>query len=189
MKYQPKVFVSSDLHFNHTNILKYHPERGTSIQEMNEKIIQNWNSVVNKTDICYILGDVAMGKVQDCIPLIKRLNGRLHLILGNHDTALKKLISNSNEKLFDSIQDYLELKHNYNGIKCKVIMFHFPIARFNGGHYESNFHLHGHCHGNPTGLEGRIKDIGTDTNNLFPYLLDDVLTELTVKNICSSHHN
>ena len=189
MKYQPRVFVSSDLHFNHTNILQYCPARGSTVDEMNQIIIQNWNSVVSKNDICYILGDVAMGRIQESVPLIKQLNGRLHLILGNHDKDLKKLISNSNEKLFDTIQDYLELNHRYNGEKCKVIMFHFPIAKFNGGHSESNFHIHGHCHGNPTGLTGRIKDIGVDTNNLFPYLLDDVITELKSTLTAPSHHS
>ena len=59
-----KIFVTSDCHFNHVNIIKYESEtRGMFADpaEMNEKIISNWNSVVSPEDTVYVLGDFAMG--------------------------------------------------------------------------------------------------------------------------------
>ena len=70
------IYLTSDLHFNHMNILKYEPESRpfSSIEEMNETIIQNWNEVVKISDTVYVLGDMSMGLVENAIPLIKRLS-------------------------------------------------------------------------------------------------------------------
>lgn len=191
-----KIFISSDLHINHSAILNYCPGRGSSVDEMNEKIISNWNSVVSQEDHTYILGDCAMGRIQDAPQHIRRLNGTKTLILGNHDKTLKKLIKNDDSlrDLFTSIHSYFELTHRIDGKKCVVVMSHFPISHWNGMHYVdqdnhiASIMLHGHLHGNPSGLEGRIKDIGMDTNNLFPYLLDDVVRELQ-KIVPNKHHH
>ena len=60
------IYLTSDLHFNHMNILKYEPESRpfSSIEEMNEVIIQNWNEVVKISDTVYVLGDMSLFLVE-----------------------------------------------------------------------------------------------------------------------------
>ena len=82
-----KIFVCSDCHFNHKNILKYEPEARPfeTVEEMNEKIISNWNSVVSPEDTVYVLGDFAMGLPEKIPSIVERLNGKIIIIRGNHD--------------------------------------------------------------------------------------------------------
>lgn len=82
----PEIWFTSDTHFGHKNILVYEKEARpfASIEEMNERIIQNWNSVVGSKDTVYHLGDFAFGRKN--ISIAGRLNGNKRLILGNHDT-------------------------------------------------------------------------------------------------------
>ena len=82
------IWFTSDTHFNHTNILKYEPNTRpfATIEEMNETIISNWNKVVGEEDTIYVLGDFFMGLLTDIEPIFKRLNGKVILIRGNHDT-------------------------------------------------------------------------------------------------------
>lgn len=82
------TWFTSDLHFGHVqvNIMKYgRNEFFGSLEEMNEQLIENHNSVVAPLDHVIILGDVVMGKRGESLPLIERMNGRKTLILGNHD--------------------------------------------------------------------------------------------------------
>jgi calcineurin-like phosphoesterase family protein len=72
----------ADLHLSHQNMAT---RRGfSSIEEHDEHIIAQWNSVVSKRDVTYILGDVTMEKSSP-YPLLDRLNGLKHVVLGNHD--------------------------------------------------------------------------------------------------------
>ena len=77
----------SDTHFFHENILKWGRGEFSSIEDMNEHIVDRWNSVVKKGDRVYHLGDVWMGPSthKDRAALMSRLNGSKSLIIGNHD--------------------------------------------------------------------------------------------------------
>lgn len=201
-----KVYVVSDIHFSHKNILKYCSHRMKSsfigdvndmtaeeiteaIDIMNEHIIKNWNSLVSKEDNVFILGDVAMGQIKDAPALISQLNGNKILILGNHDKTLKKLIKSNDglSNLFVSMYDYYEYSHIYNGKKIMICMSHYPM-RFWNSKNQGTLMLHGHLHGSPCDVPGRIKDVGLDTNNLFPYLLDNVIEELLKIEFMEEHH-
>lgn len=197
------TYISSDIHFNHLNVLKYCPHRWLdydgfsppdwdSVSLMNEKIISNWNSMITPDDEVWILGDCAMGKIENAPPLIRRLNGSKHLVLGNHDKTLHKLIKANPDTLSDlfvSIQSYKEISHKFGGKKHMICLSHFPMRFWNNcGSTPSSLHLHGHLHGSPCDVPGRIKDIGMDTNNLFPYLLDDVVESLLKIEVKEHHH-
>ena len=80
-----KVFFIADTHFGHNSILKYRT-RFKTIQEHDETIIENWNKVVRKAKYqVWMLGDFCFkNKYYDMEALIKRLNGTIHVILGNH---------------------------------------------------------------------------------------------------------
>ncbi|MCB0512609.1 MAG: metallophosphoesterase, partial [Bacteroidetes bacterium] len=80
-------WFTSDTHFFHENIIKYCNRPFSSAEEMNEVLIDNWNSVVKPGDIVYHLGDVTMGQKShgQFSSLWTRLNGRKRLVVGNHD--------------------------------------------------------------------------------------------------------
>lgn len=84
---EPKIYLIGDPHFGHGNIIRYCNRPFTSVEEMNETLIKNWNSVVGKQDIVYVLGDFALCGKNSIIEITQKLNGRKRLILGNHDGA------------------------------------------------------------------------------------------------------
>lgn len=86
------IWVTSDTHFGHANILHFEDEDGqlvrpdfSSVDDMNQTMVDRWNSVVKPGDIVYHLGDVFFGDKAAFQSLWARLNGRKRLIVGNHD--------------------------------------------------------------------------------------------------------
>lgn len=79
-----KVFLTSDNHFDHSNVIRYCNRPYTSVSEMNEDMVVKWNSVVNPEDTVYHLGDFSLN-VRAVEQYTPRLNGTKYLILGNHD--------------------------------------------------------------------------------------------------------
>ncbi len=82
-----KRYVIADTHFGHENVIRYGNRPFQNALEMDECLIERWNSVVNKEDLVYMLGDFTLSRRIDVITnLVSRLNGRKILIMGNHDT-------------------------------------------------------------------------------------------------------
>lgn len=152
-------FFTADLHFGHQKIFK---ERGfTSIEEMDEKLIYNWNSLIDNKDEVYILGDFSFHKKRKTVEIVKRLNGNKCLILGNHD---KKNLNNEIKSYFNWCKDYHEQKIDNEF----VVMSHYPMLTWNKSHYGS-FMLHGHSHGSLQANHKIAKrlDVGVDVNFKF----------------------
>jgi|SRR5579859_3110155 calcineurin-like phosphoesterase family protein len=129
----PETWFTSDTHFGHKNILLYEPEARPfkTIEEMHEKIIANWNSVIGPSDLVYHLGDFCFGK--NWLPIAGRLNGRKKLVLGNHDTYATKSYLQFFEKLYGLC--FLE----------RCILSHAPVHPNGlGGRWLLN--VHGHLH-------------------------------------------
>nr|QMP83475.1 MAG: hypothetical protein [Caudoviricetes sp.] len=168
------IFVTSDLHAFHKNILKYETEARpfSDLEEMHEVMIERWNSVVSNSDIVYILGDVSFGKEKETLDFLERLNSsKKRLIIGNHDYKMIKNESFCNH--FEWVKLYSEEK--INGIQ--TIMMHFPIASWHRKNWGAIM-LHGHCHGKPTNVEGKIKDVGWGiTGNVVSF--DSIIDEMT----------
>ena len=102
-------FFTSDLHFFHKNILQFEKDTRNfkDVEDMNEKLIQYWNSIVQQNDKVYNLGDLSFSsKFDDLISIVNRLNGEHHLILGNHD----QIISNNMDKLLSMTKLYHHTK-------------------------------------------------------------------------------
>lgn len=93
-----KTWVIADTHFGHANIIRYAKRPFASVEEMNEALIENWNSVVQDHDIVWHLGDIyfTSGLVTDAerLKILRRLKGRKKWILGNHDNAKDLMLLN-----------------------------------------------------------------------------------------------
>lgn len=165
------IFVTSDQHFYHRNILTYQPESRpfSSIEEMNEVLIERHNEVVGPSDVVYMLGDFAFTGPRNVEEILKRLNGRKHYIFGNHDGSMK---NRHVAQYFESMQYYKEIKDEAGN---SFVLFHYPIFSWNRMHH-GVYHLYGHTHGQvPHLYNGRAMDVGVDTNNCYPWNLADIV--------------
>lgn len=178
-----RTFVTSDLHFGHTNIMKYCPNTRPyrDVNHMDTTMVLDWNALIRPEDQVYILGDVAFSSGERAVSIVKRLNGRKILIKGNHDQ--KNLRDPAFKACFEQIYDYLELRYNGNNI----VMFHYPIQEWNRCHHGS-IHFHGHCHGTATGLEQyRILDVGCDATQRIAVQIEELIAVADAK-LIKGHH-
>lgn len=140
------VFYLSDLHMGQPGILKYRKEFLT-IQEHDEVIIANWNAVVRKRDVVWVLGDAGDPRVY------ARMNGTKYLVTGNHDL----LRSNSSPILDKCHRRYFERIEGCVtdiGIKgFRVVATHIPIHPQEVARW--HFNIHGHTHRKPVMLPGQ----------------------------------
>lgn len=166
------IWFISDTHWNHANIIKYCKRPFASIGEMNEKLIENWNARVKPGDSVYHLGDFALKVSQQEVEnLVRRLNGQIHLIWGNHDQKNKSVLKATN---FAEKVPYKELKIG----DLKIVMCHYPFLTWNRAHHGS-WDLHGHSHGNlPRDPNARRVDVGVDCWNYSPVSFDEIRVEM-----------
>lgn len=80
-----KRYLISDMHFGHSCIIEYEERPFKNVEDMDLKIIKNWNEIIHKDDIIFILGDVSFYNKEKTKHIISQLKGRKFLILGNHD--------------------------------------------------------------------------------------------------------
>ena len=80
-----KVFFTSDTHFYHGNIIRFCNRPFKDVEMMNETIISNWNNTVGQDGIVFHLGDFCLGGSAEWSKILDRLNGKIYLIMGNHD--------------------------------------------------------------------------------------------------------
>lgn len=167
------IYFTSDLHFSHKNILDYSRRPFSSVEEMNEELIKRWNQRVGPDDEGYILGDFSFARREQTINFIYRMNGRKYLIKGNHDKRLRSSVLEH----FEWHEYYHELSYN----KTKIVLCHFPFLTWNKSH-RGSINLHGHCHGKIPVEKGiRRMDVGVDTNDYYPYSIDEVFRILKVE--------
>jgi len=172
-----KIFFTADTHFNHSNIIKYENRPFNNVHEMNEELIKRWNNKVGKNDRVYVLGDFAFDRDGTyVVELVRRLNGTIYLIKGNHDSYTKHREA---REVFGFVKDYYQLKYNNKAF----ILFHYPIAQWDKAHHGS-YHLYGHIHSNnqdhhPMNFDlGRAMNVGVDVNNFEPVFIEDVINYL-----------
>lgn len=134
-----KIFYISDLHFGHDNIIKLDNRPFNSVEEMNETIISNWNSVVDKNDTVMILGDFCWGFEDDWIFILDQLHSNKVLVRGNHD--LRSMSKVLRSKFLD-VKDYKEIKDDGR----RVLMSHYPMPFYRSAYNPDIVHLFGHVH-------------------------------------------
>lgn len=138
-------YYIADYHFGHETLLNYLDKRGfNTVEEMNEYMIAQWNSVVRAHDEVYILGDLfwRVNEPKDVVRTLNRMHGKKYLIVGNHDKRWLDDYDNEKYHCFKWIKDYAEIKDN----KRKVILCHYPIMSYNHQFHENTWMLHGHIH-------------------------------------------
>ena len=149
------TFFISDTHFFHENIIRFCNRPFSDFEEMNESMVESWNRVVSPGDTVYHLGDVSWRGDYRAAELISRLNGKKHLILGNHDKKLKHEFLDQ----WEEIHNYLRIDH----LGQTVVLFHYPIFSWDK-HYHGSFHLFGHVHGQlDSVITGRCMDVSVDS--------------------------
>jgi calcineurin-like phosphoesterase family protein len=156
------IWMVSDCHFMHKNILKFCPNTrlGADHEEMTELLIQNWNKQVAPDDEVWNLGDVFFCKFEKSMEIMGRLNGKINLILGNHDQVIEK--NPALMGMFHSVQHYKKMRIGSR----TVIMHHYPYLEWEQCHHGA-YALFGHVHGsmdrNPHCLKYRTMDVGVDS--------------------------
>lgn len=154
------IWLISDTHFNHSNIIKYcdRPYKNTS--EMDWDMVEKWNSVVKPNDHVYHLGDVYMKASKGYIEnLLSNLNGKKRLILGNHDNGKDQILLKHFEKIM--------LWRNFD----KIVLSHIPLRQ------ESipgdRLNVHGHIHRNKS-PDGPYKCVCVEQINYTPINLEEI---------------
>ena len=157
-------------------------------EEMNDSMRETWNAYVRPGDTVYNLGDVSFAPPALTIPFLKTLNGKHHLILGNHDKIIKKKRELFLESgVFQSIQNEFTLKHAGK----ELYLHHFPHRTWEKAQYDT-IHLFGHTHGY-LAPRGRSVDVGVDDKNITheyrPVSVDEVLAFMEGRTRHTNHHD
>lgn len=162
-----KIYLISDLHLDHTNIIKYCNRPFASIEEMNQTIVNNWNKTINDHGTVYFLGDMAFGRgSRKASYWLTQLKGKIVFIEGNHEETGK-------------VQAHERLILKYNG--GEFLLIHDPALKpknWNG------WTIHGHKHNND--LKGyplvnparKTVNVSVELVNYAPIELDAILTKI-----------
>lgn len=164
------IYYTADPHFGHEAIIRFCHRPFADVEEMNRVLMENWNSVVQAEDEVYLLGDVFFkGRPEQILP---RLNGKKHLIIGNHDR--RHLQKGNFNRHFESIQEYLCIDDNGR----RVVLFHYPIYEWDG-FFRGSYHLYGHVHNSEVNRimlrQERAFNAGVDLNDFTPQTLDSLI--------------
>ena len=192
------LWFISDTHFNHENILKFTNRPFSTIQEHDESLINNWNSVVKPQDTVFHLGDFCFGGRPKWKEIRDQLNGHIILIVGNHD---QKNITQGIETLFDYVSQQMRITVDGR----TVYLNHFPFLCFSHWNPEVygdgvSYALSGHTHirKNDTGFDAEFTkmylptqyDVGVDFNNFTPISWEEVNNKIQyqIQNKCNLSH-
>lgn len=195
-----KIFFTSDLHFGHENVIRFDNRPFNTVEEMDDEMIKRWNTKVGKGDIVYVLGDfIWKAATNEAVSIIRRLNGQIILIKGNHDRFLHNAAA---KKAFAGIKDYDDICVTLeDGTTRRCILSHYFIPFYNGHRYQA-IHLHGHSHLteeaaeevrittelNEKGYDLKIYNVGCMYWNYTPVTLDEILERKAYgqanKNVC-----
>lgn len=182
-----KTFFTGDLHFGHENVLRFDGRPFQTVEEMDAELIRRWNNKVGKGDLVYVLGDLIWKTKNDDAPgLLRRLNGQIILIKGNHD----RFLHNAKAKaVLAGVKDYDDIAVTLeDGTMKRCILSHYFIPMYNGHRYEA-IHLHAHSHFtdeadweidfmdrlNAAGIRSEVYNVGCMYWNYEPVTLDEIL--------------
>jgi len=175
------VWFTADTHFCHGNIVRFSGRPFKDAAQMNEEFIRRWNETVPKDGTVFHLGDFCLGGGREWDDIVRRLNGKIYLILGNHDF---RNIKKSFMSRFEMVTQQMTIRVGGQSI----ILNHNPFLAY-GGAYRDTWQLFGHVHSGPlsnTGLDlPRLKmlfplqyDVGVDNNDFRPVSFHEVKAKI-----------
>lgn len=167
------TYFTSDQHFGHFNIIRLCDRPFETVEAMDEAMLSKWNAKVKDSDTVYILGDLFFraAKVE---PILKALNGRKHLIVGNHDSSWMNKVKATD--YFASIETLKEVDVDGRHLTlCHYPMLSYPQAR-------RGYMVYGHIHNNIRddywpliARRSRMLNAGADVNNFEPVTFDEMV--------------
>lgn len=150
---------------------------------MNKEIIKRHNEVVRPDDDVYILGDLMLGQDYNAgLDCIGQLNGKLHVIRGNHDSDNRVALYEMSQLFDDAVHDALYL--NYK--KYHFYLSHYPTLTGNlekESLKQCTINLFGHTHQTRNFYQDMpfMYHVGVDSHNCYPVNLDDAISEMKAK--------
>lgn len=166
-----KRYLIADTHFGHSNIIEYENRPFSSAQEMDEYLIKLWNSIVKNDDLVYVIGDFTLSRRMNVIKeLVRQLQGRKILIMGNHDTRKPK--------------DYIECGFEVATrkpmmVEPGVILMHEPFE--DASLIAQNYiYFFGHVHNNHSSMDDypNCKCVSAERIDYKPVDLDALLRKM-----------
>ena len=129
-----KIFAISDTHFGHSKIIEYCNRPFANVEEMDQKLIKNWNETVSNNDIILHLGDFALCGKERIKEIVSKLNGKKILILGNHDNYSEQFYRDAG---FHTVSRFPILYNDF------YLLSHAPLTLSDKLPYAS---IYGHVH-------------------------------------------
>ena len=179
-----KIYFTSDTHFCHNKDFCYEPRGFKTIEEMNEKIFNNWNSIVTDEDDIYHLGDIMLNDDTQGMMYLENLKGKIHIIRGNHDTDTRveryKQLDNIIEITYATIIKYG---------KVHLYLCHYPTLTANYDDdkpwHKNLVNLFGHTHQQENFYNNNpyMYHVGVDSHNCKPIEIEEILEEIRQKKI------
>lgn len=171
------IYFTSDLHFNHNKPFLYEARGFSCVEDMNEAIVRNWNSIVGKDDIVFCLGDLCFGYTENNnnLDLIKSLNGHIALILGNHDTENKIKYYQECPNI-----DIITFGYRVKYKKRNFYLSHYPMLTANRGKEKPTWCISGHTH-NTEKFDKNLPlnyCVCLDAHNLYPVSIKEVFKDI-----------
>jgi calcineurin-like phosphoesterase family protein len=176
-----KFFATADTHYGHKNVIRLCNRPFKDIDEMNEALIKNWNAIVPEDGHVFHLGDVGFkGKPEKLREMLNRLNGKIYLIMGNHerDAMDSKCIGR-----FEWVEKYQAVWADLgNGILQEMFLCHYAMTTWNKSHTGRVWQLYGHSHGNLPEVPNMVSfDVGVDCWNYEPVSFAKISEKMATK--------
>lgn len=153
------IWFTSDTHAGHANIIRYCNRPFASVEEMDAALIERWNSVVKPDDYVYHLGDVYFGSGHE---ILKNLNGRKRLVLGNHDGGKDQKLQRAFQKIF-TWRMFPEFG---------LLMTHVPVHPSTLA-AKDLVNVHGHVHQNSL-VDPQYRNICVEVTNYTPVHIEEL---------------
>ena len=173
------IWFTSDLHFGHDRDFIYKPRGFKSLSEMNAIQLQNWNKLVQPDDDIYVLGDFFLGNDFDFIRnTLAKLQGKIHLIIGNHDTDVKIHMYQETPNIVEIVY---ATRLTYHGIT--LYLSHYPSITMNNNDFPNKqkvYNLFGHTHSKEKFYYfiPYMYNVSVDAHDNCPVSIDTVISDL-----------
>lgn len=170
------IFFTSDSHFGHQKEFLWGPRGFTSSEEHDEAVIENWNKIVKPDDLVYHLGDVMLGDNEHGMECLKRLNGSIWILTGNHDTTTRLALYDTLPNV--EVIGYADvIKHG----KWRFYLSHYPTMIGNFGDTNPKFwSLCGHRHTKDKwyDIDNKCYHVELDCHDNKPVSIEEVIENL-----------